>query len=187
MPPLCRSSGLSGSRLFIHIEGIHFQNSTLSLAEMTLSNYVNIKYFLIIHSIGQAVIHIMCDSNENAKLIVPWVFFSPYQLSRHLPWIVLTKHICAQEYLDSDWLHGSGFPDAFSRNVSWGKITECWNWKEAHCLSLILPMTQLRLREVTWLSKGTACGERAKIRSLVQDTQYAVIMTMKVLPTLWGI
>lgn len=59
------------------MEDIHFQNSILSLAEMTLSNYVNIKYFLIIHGIGQAVIHIMCDSNENAKLIVPWAFSFP--------------------------------------------------------------------------------------------------------------
>lgn len=70
MPPLRRSHGLSGSRLFIHTEGITFQNCFPNPGEMTLLNCVNIR-FLTILAIGQAAIPIICGSNENAKLIVP--------------------------------------------------------------------------------------------------------------------
>ena len=52
MPPPCRSYGLRRSRLFIPIEEVHFQSSIPELAEVTLSNCVNILDSLTIHGIG---------------------------------------------------------------------------------------------------------------------------------------
>lgn len=45
MFPPCWTCSLCGARLFIHTEGTHCQSSLLNLAETTLPNWVNIRFF----------------------------------------------------------------------------------------------------------------------------------------------
>lgn len=172
MPPLRRSHGLSGSRLFIHTEGIAFQNCFPNPGEMTLLNCVNIR-FLTILAIGQAAIPIICGSNENTKLIVPWDFSLSYQLSRHglNYWTPFRAYACSG--VSGFWL------------AAWLWLSGCSQWKselgQNHWMaeleggtlllqanSRLLPRTQLRLRKVTRLPKDTAWGRRAKAGVLVQ-------------------
>lgn len=66
------------------VQGLHFQNSILNLAEwynlivFTLGFF----FFLTIHGIGHPVIRITGDSNENAKIIVPWAFSFPLSIDK---------------------------------------------------------------------------------------------------------
>ena len=132
-PLLCRSYGLSGSVLFIHIEDIPFQNSLPNLAEMTLSNCVSIRFFRQFTILAKQWSISSMTVMETPNSLFHETFLFPYQLSRHRLnrqtrlRTVSTKHIHAQVCLDSDWLHGYGFPDACSRKVSWDEITECLN------------------------------------------------------------
>lgn len=132
-PLLCRSYGLSGSVLFIHTEDIPFQNSLPNLAEMTLSNCVSIRFFRQFTILAKQWSISSMTVMETPNSLFHETFLFPYQLSRHRLnrqtrlRTVSTKHIHAQVCLDSDWLHGYGFPDACSRKVSWDEITECLN------------------------------------------------------------
>lgn len=63
------------------VRGLHFQNSILSLAEWhNLIVFTLDIFFLTIHGIGHPVIRITGDSNENAKIIVPWAFSFPLSI-----------------------------------------------------------------------------------------------------------
>lgn len=64
------------------MRGLHFQNSILNLAEWhnLIVFTLDFFFFLTIHGIGHPVIRITGDSNENAKIIVPWAFSFPLSI-----------------------------------------------------------------------------------------------------------
>lgn len=101
MPWLCSTHGLSARPSFSE------QHSEPGW--MAQSNCIHIRFFffLTIHGIGHPVIRITGDSNENAKIIVPWAFSFPLSIVKaqaesreHFFWLS-DKPSRAEVYLDS--------------------------------------------------------------------------------------
>lgn len=129
MPPPGWSHGLSGSRLFTHIEEVHPQKSIRTWLKWHHLIWLTWDAFL-----DNSWYWLGSDSNENPKLIVPWAFSFPLSVVKAqagslgtfsgwcwpciwVPkwiWILIGCMVLVFQMLGS-------------RKVNWGAIKECQN------------------------------------------------------------
>jgi hypothetical protein len=111
---------------YIHIEGIHFQNSILNLAEMIKSNCVNIRFFWhsMVLTMQWSISPMTVMKTPNSSYHEP--FLSPYQLSG-TDWVTRTPFLnCVKQAHSCECSDVCGFWFGWLGSVFWPFTVGKW-------------------------------------------------------------